>query len=133
VERRIRYMDKLAHIDRRMANIESWLSSQDEEKTRLAIYKAFQEVVEAFFDILSMKLVELKTPPKDDYTNILLIEEKGLIDKETSNILRSANGLRNRLIHSYNKISDGLALESIKTLLPKLAKIRKDLEPWMNT
>jgi uncharacterized protein YutE (UPF0331/DUF86 family) len=133
VERRIRYMDKLAHIDRRMANIESWLSSQDEEKTRLAIYKAFQEVVEAFFDILSMKLVELKTPPKDDYTNILLIEEKGLIDKETSNILRSANGLRNRLIHSYNKISDGLALESIKTLLPKLAKIRKDLESWMNT
>lgn len=123
-------MDKLAHIDRRMANIESWLPSQDEEKTRLALYKAFQEIVEAFFDIISMKLVELKIPPKDDYTNILLIEEKGLIDKETSNILRSANGLRNRLIHSYNKLSDRLALESIKTLLPKLAKIRKDLESW---
>ncbi|MEM3029877.1 MAG: DUF86 domain-containing protein [Thermoproteota archaeon] len=130
MERRIRYMDKLAHIDRRMANIESWLPSQDEEKTRLALYKAFQEIVEAFFDIISMKLVELKIPPKDDYTNILLIEEKGLIDKETSNILRSANGLRNRLIHSYNKLSDRLALESIKTLLPKLAKIRKDLESW---
>lgn len=123
-------MDKLAHIDRRMANIESWLPSQDEEKTRLALYKAFQEIVEAFFDIISMKLVELKIPPKDDYTNILLIEEKGLIDKETSNILRSANGLRNRLIHSYNKLSDRLALESIKTLLPKIAKIRKDLESW---
>ncbi len=126
-------MDKLAHIDRRMANIESWLPSQDEERTRLAIYKAFQEIVEAFFDVLSMKLVELKIPPKDDYTNILLIEEKGLIDKDTSSILRSANGLRNRLVHNYNKISDKLALESIKTLLPKLAKIRKDLESWTNT
>ncbi|MBO3755108.1 MAG: DUF86 domain-containing protein [Candidatus Brockarchaeota archaeon] len=133
MERKIRYMDKLAHIDRRMANIESWLPSQDEERTRLAIYKAFQEIVEAFFDMLSMKLVELKIPPKDDYTNILLIEEKGLIDKDTSSILRSANGLRNRLVHNYNEISDKLALESIKTLLPKLAKIRKDLESWTST
>ncbi|MBO3799989.1 MAG: hypothetical protein FGF52_02890 [Candidatus Brockarchaeota archaeon] len=64
MEKRIRYMDKLAHIDRRIANIESWLPSQDEEKTRLAIYKAFQEIVGAFFDILSMKLVELKIPQK---------------------------------------------------------------------
>ncbi len=82
--------------------------------------------------MLSMKLDELKIPPKDDYTNILLIEEKGLIDKDTSSIL-SANGLRNRLVYNYNKISDKLALESIKTLLPKLAKIRKDLESWTST
>ncbi|MBO3799990.1 MAG: DUF86 domain-containing protein [Candidatus Brockarchaeota archaeon] len=48
----------------------------------------------------------MENTPKDDYTNILLIEEKGLIGKKTSSILRSANGLRNRLIHSYNKLSD---------------------------
>lgn len=83
--------------------------------------------------MLSMKLVELKIPPKDDYTNILLIEEKGLIDKNTSSILRSANGLKNRLVYNYNKISDKLGLELIKTLLPKLAKIRKDLESWTST
>jgi len=77
-----------------------------------------------------MKLVELKIPPKDDYTNILLLEEKGLIDKEASSVLRSANGLRNRPIHSYNKVSDELALESIKVLLPKLVEIRKALESW---
>ncbi len=133
VERRIRYFDKLNHIDRRVGNIESWLPFSGEERTKLAIYKAFQEIVEAFFDVLSMKLVELKIPPKDDYTNILILEEKGLINKETSSVLRSANGLRNRLIHGYNKVSDELALESIKILLPKLVEIRKALESWAST
>ena len=47
--------------------------------------------------------------------------------------LRGANGLGNRLIHSYNRISDELALESIKTLLPKLVEIRKRLEARANT
>lgn len=133
MERRIRYLDKLAHIDRRVANIESWLPLSDEERTKLAIYKAFQEIAEAFADILSMKLVELKIPPKDDYTNIILIEERGLLDEDTSNILRSTNGLRNRLVHSYNKVSDELALELIKNLLPKLLEIRKCLESWTST
>ncbi|MBO3767772.1 MAG: hypothetical protein JTT16_00425 [Candidatus Brockarchaeota archaeon] len=36
-------------------------------------------------------------------------------------------------MHSYNKVSERLALESIMILLPKLAKIRKELESWMNT
>jgi len=133
VERKLRYMDKLAHIDRRIANIESWLSLSHEERTRMAIYKAFQEVVEAFFDVLSMKLVDLKIPPKDDYTNIELLEESGLLNKEISNTLRSANGLRNRLVHGYNKLSDELAIESIRNLLPKLIKIRGDIESWIST
>jgi uncharacterized protein YutE (UPF0331/DUF86 family) len=50
----------------------------EEERTRLAIYKAFQEIVEALFDIIAMKLVDLKIPPKDDYTNIKILEERAV-------------------------------------------------------
>lgn len=78
MERRIRYLDKLAHIDRRILNIESWLPMSEEERTRLAIYKAFQEIVEALFDIIAMKLVDLRIPPKDDYTNIKILEERAV-------------------------------------------------------
>jgi uncharacterized protein YutE (UPF0331/DUF86 family) len=132
VERRIRYLDKFAHVDRRIANIESWLPIAHEERTRLAIYKAFQEVVEAFLDILSMKLVDLRIPPKDDYTNIVLLKERGILDEENSNVLRSANGLMNRLVHDYNNLSDELAIESIKILLPKLIDIKKEISSWAN-
>ncbi|MEM2744873.1 MAG: DUF86 domain-containing protein, partial [Nitrososphaerota archaeon] len=89
------------HIDKRISNIESWLPLLDEERTKLAIYKAFQEIVEALFDIISMRLVDLRIPPKDDYTNLNNLEKEGLLNKELSNILRKANGLRNRLIHGY--------------------------------
>jgi uncharacterized protein YutE (UPF0331/DUF86 family) len=131
VERKVRYLDKLAHIDRRISNIESWLPLSNEERTRLAIYKAFQEIVEALFDIISMSLVDLKIPPKDDYTNLNNLEEKGLIDKELVNIMRKANGLRNRLIHRYNILSEEITLESIKNLLPELKKVRRNIESWI--
>jgi uncharacterized protein YutE (UPF0331/DUF86 family) len=131
VERRIRYLDKLAHIDRRILNIESWLPMSEEERTRLAIYKAFQEIVEALFDIIAMKLVDLKIPPKDDYTNIKILEESGLFDNTLSSILRKANGLRNRLVHGYNTLSDEVALGSIKILLPEIKKMRRFIETWI--
>lgn len=131
MERKVRYLDKLVHIDKRISNIESWLPLLDEERTKLAIYKAFQEIVEALFDIISMRLVDLRIPPKDDYTNLNNLEKEGLLNKELSNILRKANGLRNRLIHGYNILSEELALESIKILLPELKKVRRHIESWI--
>jgi uncharacterized protein YutE (UPF0331/DUF86 family) len=131
VERRTRYLDKLAHIDKRILNIEAWLPESEDEKTRLAIYKAFQEIVEALFDIISMKLVDLKMSPKDDYTNIKILEEKGLLNSTLTNILRKANGLRNRLVHAYNVLSDEVALESIRVLLPEIKKVRRFVEAWI--
>lgn len=131
MERKIRYLDKLAHIDRRISNIEAWLPMSYEERTRLAIYKAFQEIVEALFDIISMKLVDLKIPPKDDYTNIMIMEERALFDKTVSDILKKANGLRNRLVRGYNTLSDEIALESIRILLPEIQKVRRFIEKWI--
>jgi uncharacterized protein YutE (UPF0331/DUF86 family) len=78
-----------------------------------------------------MSLVDLKIPPKDDYTNLNNLEEKGLIDKELANIMRKANGLRNRLIHRYNILSEEITLESIKNLLPELKKVRRHIESWI--
>jgi uncharacterized protein YutE (UPF0331/DUF86 family) len=130
-QRRTRYLDKLAHIDKRILNIEAWLPECEDEKTRLAIYKAFQEIVEALFDIISMKLVDLKMSPKDDYTNIKILEEKGLLNSTLTNILRKANGLRNRLVHGYNVLSDEVALESIRVLLPEIKKVRRFVETWI--
>jgi len=124
-------LDKLAHIDRRILNIESWLPMSEEERTRLAIYEAFQEIVGALFDIVAMKLVDLKIPPKDDYTNIKILEESGLFDDTLSSILRKANGLRNRLVHGYNMLSDEVALGSIKILLPEIKKMRRFIETWI--
>ena len=127
----MRYLDKLAHVDRRISNIESWLPFSGEERTRLAIYKALQEIVEALFDMVAMKLVDLRVPPKDDYTNLAELEGRGLLSGETLSCLREANGLRNRLVHTYNLISDDTALKSIGLLIPELREVRRRLETWI--
>jgi len=43
-----RYRDKLNIIKRRIEQIEEWMGDfTKDEKTRLAVYKAFQEIVES--------------------------------------------------------------------------------------
>jgi len=65
-----RYLDKLAHGERRVKNIEEWakeLNAIENEQTRLAIYKAAQEVVECIMDLLAMILKDTNKLLKDDY------------------------------------------------------------------
>ncbi len=50
-----------------------------DEKTKLACYKALQEIIEACMDIVAMIVKDINEIPKDDYTNILLLEEKKFI------------------------------------------------------
>ncbi len=71
-ERRIaRYVDKLNHLEERLGDILEWIDeAPDDKKSRLAVYKAAQEAVEAVCDVIAMFLKDSGIPPKDDYTNI---------------------------------------------------------------
>lgn len=75
-DRRDRYRDKIFWILDRMDLIETWLDEISPEipisdtKTLLAIFKAFQEVVEATMDFIAMYLRDSGIPSRDDYSNI---------------------------------------------------------------
>jgi uncharacterized protein YutE (UPF0331/DUF86 family) len=53
-----RYKEKINVIEKRRENIFSWISDRD-EKSVLAIYKAFQEMTESFTDICAMLLKDM--------------------------------------------------------------------------
>ena len=132
-----RYREKILHIERRISQIEEWtLNYTDEdfirdEKTKLAVYKAFQEIVESIMDIIAMMCKDMGIPPKDDYTNIETIGNLGIINRELSEKLIEANGLRNRLVHHYNKLDDKIAFESIKELSEPILKFVGVVEDWI--
>jgi uncharacterized protein YutE (UPF0331/DUF86 family) len=88
------------------------------QKTKLTVYKAFQEMIETSMDVLAMICKDLKIVPKDDYTNINALQDRGVINQKLAQAFTHANGLRNRLIHRYNVLDDKIAFESIKGLLP---------------
>lgn len=133
--RQARYFDKIAHSERRVKNIEEWakeVNAIEDERTRLAIYKAAQEVVESIMDLLAMILKDIKKLPKDDDTNIQLAYEEKLISKTEQDLLIEVNGLHNRLIHGYNGLNNSIAFTALKRLLPGLKNILGKVKQWIN-
>jgi len=133
-ERIKRYKDKINIIIRRSENIKEWTEGYEaenflrDEKTKLATYKAFQEIVESCMDIIAMACKDEEIVPKDDYTNIERLE---FLDENMKKALMEANGLRNRLVHRYNQTDDLIAFVSIKELLPKIEEFVDVIERWM--
>jgi len=128
-----RYRDKLNIILLRTEQIKNWTENinnfMKDEKTKLAVYKAFQEIVESAMDIISMMCVDSKLAPKDDYINIEEISKR--IDGINEEILKEANGLRNVIIHRYNGLDDARAYEGIKKIIPEMEKFVEIVEIWM--
>ena len=128
VESRIgRYREKIELARERLEDVEILLEEFSKKFSRLACYKAFQEVVESLFDIIAMTLKDLGKTVEDDYTNIYKLELLEKLSREEAEILREANGLRNRVIHRYNRMDDEIARRSIETLLPHLRRILERL------
>ena len=120
--RRKRYLEKSELAEKRISEIEEWIEG-DDEKTKLACYKAFQEIVEVLFDLVAMKIKDSDKNVEDDYKNTEKLADMGIKEKKNAEILNEANGLRNRIVHKYNNLDDALAKESIIELMPNLKKI----------
>ncbi len=127
MERKKRYQEKIELAEKRILEAEEWIPLQD-EKSKLAAYKAFQEIVEAISDIIAMLLKDKGKLIEDDYKNIEKITQLKMLDEKDAKILEDANGLRNRIIHKYNRTDDAIAKESIQNLLPQLKTILKKFE-----
>lgn len=132
-ERIERYKDKIDLGLDRLSKIEDNIMKFDDEFSRLAIYKAFQELVEALTDIIAMILIDNDKGVGDDYVNIGKIAKIiGFEDKEIE-VLNEANGLRNRVIHEYNKTDDERAKESIERLIPNIREILEKISRFIKT
>lgn len=70
--------------------------------------------------------------PKDDYTNLDLLEKGKIIDKETKATIAEANGLRNRIVQGYNGLNHELAHRSIFNLLGGLEDFTVEVSRWLS-
>ncbi|MFO8077975.1 MAG: DUF86 domain-containing protein [Thermoplasmatota archaeon] len=125
-----RYKQKISVIEQRRQNIFSWISDSD-EKSVLAIYKAFQEIIESLTDLCAMIVKDADGLVADDYSNIEQLGKQTIINQDQESLLKEANGLRNRLVHEYNGLNRNIALESIQQINENLDSIMKDLSIWI--
>ena len=127
-----RYLEKIKMAEERLKYAEAWIEdARNDEKSKFAVYKCFQEATESITDIFSMILKDKKKITRDDYTNFEEIRKMKILDNELKSAIIEANGLRNRLVHEYNGISDAIALDSIKDLIGDIHKIIKRVKKWL--
>jgi uncharacterized protein YutE (UPF0331/DUF86 family) len=136
-QRKKRYRQKFELISERIKNINEWLVEVSlnefmmDIKTKLATFKALQEIIEASMDILAMLIVDMQLCVEDDYANIEKLHQKKVINNDIASFLKKANGIRNRIIHEYNAISEPIIWDFINKEIYKFKEIIKIIQPWI--
>ena len=113
----------------RVDSIEEYL---DDVKTRAACERYFEKIVEAIMDLsfFVIREKELKMPEEDEGA-LKILAGAGIIDENLYSRLSNAKGMRNFIIHQYEKIDDELVFEALSGELEKdvtefLDKIKKE-------
>ena len=109
-ERIRRYKDKMSYIVRNMEAIE--IEPESELELSGMFYKLHTSI-EAAMDIVAMLLKDMGENLGNDYTNIMRLKDLKIITAELSDELAKCNGLRNHLVHRYDRIDDTIAIGSI--------------------
>lgn len=83
-------------------------------------------------DICAMLTKDLGRRVEDDYSNIEHLYEIGVLDRALADRLKMCNGLRNWLVHRYNRVDKKLVLESVdkvkETLLEFIRRVEDALK-----
>jgi len=92
-----------------------------------AFFYRIQVSIESIMDIIAMICKDFGIVPRDDYINIESLKELNIIDENLENKLKKLNGLRNAIVHKYNKIEFDLVIqlkdEIVGTILQFIKKI----------
>ncbi len=124
-----RYREEIEYI------IESLEQIPDKPEKPIEISGTFYNLhtsIESAMDIIAMLVKDLGQRVEDDYTNIEKLVELNVVDKELAEKLRMCNGLKNWLVHRYNKVDTKLVLDSVSEVKEILLKFVERIEGVLN-
>lgn len=97
-----------------------------------ALFYRLQISVDAAMDIVAMLCKDLGITVKDDYSNIDELEGLDLFQKKLLRNLRRLNGVRNVLVHRYNKIEEEQIIREKDNFVNILKEFVKCVEKVVN-
>lgn len=131
------YLRKIRSIQENLKSVKEWMAETNleaflrDKKTRFAVFKAFQEVVETCMDLAAMLVKDRGIPPKDDYKNLETLREEKVLSDKMEDILSEANGLPNWIIHRYNNLDDAEAYREIQKLIAPVEDFIGVVKKWI--
>ncbi|MEE9379752.1 MAG: HepT-like ribonuclease domain-containing protein [Candidatus Lokiarchaeia archaeon] len=97
-----------------------------------ALFYRLQVSIDAAMDIVAMLCKDLGITVKDDYSNIDELEGLDLFQKKLLRNLRRLNGVRNVLVHRYNKIEEEQIIKEKDNFIIILKEFVKRVEKVAN-
>jgi len=97
-----------------------------------ALFYRLQVSIDAVMDVIAMLCKDFGITVEDDYTNIDELEKLKIFDPSLIQEMRRYNGLRNVLVHKYNKIEDDLVLKEKENMVVILKSFVKKAEEIIN-
>ncbi|MFX1512848.1 MAG: DUF86 domain-containing protein [Promethearchaeota archaeon] len=97
-----------------------------------ALFYRLQISIHATMDLVAMLCKDLGFSVKDDYSNIDELSNAEIIDSNLNSVLRRLNGLRNILVHQYNKIELDIVLQEKELAVETLQKFVILVEKLIN-
>ena len=97
-----------------------------------ALFYRLQVSIDAAMDIIAMLCKDLGITVKDDYSNIDELEDLDLFRKELLKNLRRLNGVRNVLVHRYNKIDEQQIISEKENFVKMLKEFARQVEKVIN-
>ncbi|MEM2990457.1 MAG: HepT-like ribonuclease domain-containing protein [Halobacteria archaeon] len=110
LERIARYRDKINYI---AENLELIKAKPESELEKSGVFYCLHTSIEAAMDLAAMAIRDMGRKVEDDYANIEILKNSGLISSELAMHLKKCNGLRNYLVHRYNEVDEQIALENV--------------------
>ncbi len=113
-ERKIRYGDKINFIVKKIESIPK--TNFDDDIVKDATFYKIQTAIECVADIAAMLVRDMGRDVGDDYHNLEILKDENLIDGEMYEKLKKLNGMRNIIVHRYNKIEEDLIFNYINEI-----------------
>ncbi|MEM2958533.1 MAG: HepT-like ribonuclease domain-containing protein [Candidatus Jordarchaeaceae archaeon] len=114
MSRSLQYRRKIDYVASMLGDLPPNLD--DRYQFEALLYRLHTSIV-AIMSILAMLVKDLGFDVGDDYLNIEKLESAGIIKIEMAGFLRKLNGLRNAIVHKYNKFDESIVREELHEVL----------------
>ncbi len=100
---------------------------------RKATERLLQELIEAAIDINIHIIVQTgNTVPDDYYESLIKAGDLKIISPDLAEKLAPSAGLRNRLVHGYNRLEDSIVLNAVKMAEELYSEYVKQIEDYIS-
>lgn len=119
-------IDRLRSIKKDNPSLEKYKNSW---KDKDAAERNLQKVIEAMIDIGKMVIADKKLrEPGNNREVFLILEENKLFPSEFMPVIDRMIGMRNIIVHSYNRIDDEIVFGVLKKNLKDIKKLSNHLK-----